>query len=188
MRKLNVHFTLKEEARTYCRMVNAAVREITPSAIVFADDSPMIPHVTLAMGELDETRVGIAEFIKHVEGMASLVRPIRFSTGHPYLEDVVHSYVFADLDGGQYFLDVRRKAIEGIQSGWLSDVGGSYGLQPPHLTLAHISEQRERVRLRLAEIPPGPVFVSGVIEISDVGRKGTCVNSLAVFSVGIREE
>lgn len=183
MRKVNVHFTLNDEAYSYCRMVNMAIREITPSAIFFGNDSSMIPHITLVMGGLDEGNIDIAEFIAYVEKTASHISPVQFSPGQPYLEDVVHSYVFSDLDVSSYFLNLRQEVIEKSQSGLLSDIGGSYGLQPPHLTLANVSEHRDLVRQKLAELPPGPAFISNSIEVSDVGRKGTCINSLAVFSL-----
>ncbi len=51
MVRLNIHLALDEQTIQFCRQVNANIRRIAKSAIVFNDTSPMIPHITLVMGD-----------------------------------------------------------------------------------------------------------------------------------------
>ena len=50
MRKINIHLTLDDRALGYCYEVNSGIPSITPSVIEFGPSQPMIPHISLIMG------------------------------------------------------------------------------------------------------------------------------------------
>lgn len=183
MRKINIHFTVDDKTIRYCRNVNARIRDITSSTIVFNENSSMIPHITIVMGEFDENKFSLDQIWKVVSNNIKNARPIKFYIPKPYLENSVNRYVFSDVDGGRSFLDLREQIKNIMQNGYLENMGGSYGEQPPHLTLAHIENEQDKVRSYLTTTKAGFTFTSKRVEISDVGPKGTCINSLKIYDL-----
>lgn len=183
MRKINIHMKVDEVTEEYCQKVNAGVREITDSIIVFGKETSMIPHITISMGELNEQKNSIDDVVTIVKETISKLSPIQFWVHSPYLENVVNQYVFSDVDGGSVFKDLREELTMKLGREHLDNIGGSYGEQAPHLTLAHVIEKQQEVRTFLKTIKAEFGFDSNSIEISDVGPKGTSINSLYVFKL-----
>jgi hypothetical protein len=180
-RKINLHLTVPEVARDYCVAVNRGIRAITDSVIVFDKDSPMIPHVSLLMGQVDES-TSIEEVAALTRGALDAVQPIKVYVHPPYLENVRNRYVFSDLEGGESLLELKQNLFELLGQKYLHSQS-DYAEQT-HLTLGHVEENRNEVRIYLNTIGAGFTFVSTSVEISDAGPKGTCINSLYTFSLG----
>lgn len=174
-RKLNIHLMVPDVALRYCIEVNKGIRDITDSVIVFDQTSPMIPHVSLLMGELDESS-SLEEVARLTQNALTGIAPIRFYVHPPYLENVRNRYVFSDVEGGQPLMELKRALFDLLGGRYLHSQ--SDYTEQPHLTLGHVEDRRNEVRIYLNTIQAGFTFVSDTVEISDAGPKGTCVNSL----------
>jgi 2'-5' RNA ligase len=174
-RKLNIHLMVPDVALQYCLQVNKGIRDITDSVIVFDETSPMIPHVSVLMGELDENN-SLEEVAELTQDALSSVAPIKFYVHPPYLENVRNRYVFSDVEGGQPFMELKRRLFSLLGERYLQSQ--SDYTEQPHLTLGHVEDKRNEVRIYLNTIQAGFTFVSDTVEISDAGPKGTCINSL----------
>jgi len=180
MRKINIHLTVDESALTYCREVNAGIRKITNSIIVFDDESPMIPHISVIMGKIDDNQT-LSEIADVAGNLLSDWRPLIISVGPPYLENVRNRYVFSDLDGGQAFKKLKQEFHRALKARYLH-VQTDYTDQA-HLTLGHVEDKRDEVRRYLSQVQADFEFVSKELEISDAGPKGTCINSLFKYEI-----
>lgn len=177
MRKINIHLTLDERGLAYCYEVNSRIRAITESVIEFGPGSPMIPHISLIMGQLrdDELR-NISEITASAVGGEA---PLAFFVDAPYLEDVRTRYIFSDVRDGDNFMRMKRKLHSSLDGKYL-DVQTDY-TEVAHLTLGHVENRKDEVRKYLGGVTAGFSIYSPAVEISDAGPKGTCINSLYKF-------
>src|SRR5258708_6936926 len=107
MRKINIHLTLDQRGVEYCNAVNAGVKRITQSLIEFSPSSPMIPHVSLIMGQLtDSTTLDLVA--KIAEQVASSETAPSFMVDGPYLENIRNRYVFSDVHGSSTFAAIKQ--------------------------------------------------------------------------------
>lgn len=183
MRKINVHMTVDESTLEFCKEINKEIRSITNSTIIYSENSLMVPHMTIVMGKLDENIISMDNFFNMVAQLAKNIKPINFNVYLPYLEDVVNKYIFCDVNGGKKFLHLREKFKNEFSNNILHDIGGSYGKQPPHLTLGHIEDKQREIRDYLSSIKRQFDFISDKVEISDVGPKGSCLGSIASITL-----
>jgi hypothetical protein len=180
MRKINIHLALDKPAIEYCMEVNAGIRSISDSVIVFDVNSPMIPHISLVMGTLLND-VDLLMIKKVVEEAASEFQPIQFHVFPPYLENVRTRYIFSDVEDGKGFVNLKNKLQQSLQDKYMC-IQNDYSDQA-HLTLGHIENNREEVKKHLHQIRANFDFLCTEIEFSDVGPKGTCINSLFRISL-----
>ena len=178
MAKINIHFTLDAQTREYCRTINTEIRKLTNSIIIFDDNSPMIPHISLVMGELDPnyTIEHIASTIRNVSGY---LKPMTFCVLSPYLETVRNRYIFSDIDTDTAFSSLKRQFHDLLNPKYV--LAQNDYTEVPHITLGHVEEKQEKVREYLASVKTDFTFTSEHIEISEVGLKGTCINSLFLY-------
>jgi len=174
--KMNIHLALDDQAIGVCREVNQAIRRVAPSIIVFDEMSPMIPHISLAMG-----RAMAAAFATAIPGilerLAKAATPIRFGLRTPYLEDVRGRYVFAELEAPPEFFSLREVVRDQVVRDSLMELQNDY-TPVPHITLAHVEENGSEVSAFLSTVRMPPSITAVALEYSDVGPKGTCLGSL----------
>jgi 2'-5' RNA ligase len=180
MPKLNIHLTLDNKTLNYCRQVNAGIRKITESVIIFDHKSPMIPHISLIMGELDDN-YSVAQLAQIVKKTISHVRPFQFRVLSPYMENVRNRYIFSDVQSGETFGMLKTKLHEVLGSKVLHSQN-DYS-EVPHITLGHAEEKHEEIRKYLSGVKANFNFTSNAVEVSEAGPKGTCINSLHIFKL-----
>jgi hypothetical protein len=175
MRKINLHFAIDARGTAYCERVNSGIRQITPSVIHFGEGSTMIPHISLIMGVLREGS-SLEDLIATAgESFSSHRAPI-VRIGPPYLEDVRGRYVFSDILNAEDIVATRQRLAARV-AGIHLDVQTDY-TELPHLTLGHVEDRSEEIRRYLATVPVESEIACPAVEISDVGPKGTCINSI----------
>lgn len=175
MRKLNIHLTLSQNVVCYCREMNRTVRKLTESVIDFEANPPMSPHISLIMGILDE-KYDLDALIAKVRTQCARFRPLTFRVLRPYLENIRNHYVFSDVVGDDDFV-VLKQTLHTALSGTYLHTKSDYS-EAPHITLAHIEAKSTEVREYLSNVIADLECVCDSIEISDVGPKGSCINSL----------
>ena len=84
MLRLNIHLALDEHTTQFCQEVNTTIRRITHSAIVFSKSSPMIPHMTLVMGELLPSQT-VEAVATATTRLAEQMKPLRFQLDQPHI-------------------------------------------------------------------------------------------------------
>jgi 2'-5' RNA ligase superfamily len=178
-RKINVHFVFAPDTVTALRRMNAQVRAFTPSLIVFDETSPHIPHVSLQMGTTN-TDADLAPVAAAVEAVARRNSRRDLVLLRPYLENVRNHYVFCDVANAEAVVDVRQE-LERALHGYLT-VQDDYA-EIPHVTVAHIDVDHTSIAPVLAQFPDHLSATVSVIEISDTGPKGTCVNPLYSYAL-----
>ena len=175
MRKLNIHLTVSPNVASYCREINRGVRRLTESFIDFEAAPPMIPHISLIMGILAEKR-SLDALITEVKSNCARFGPLTFQVLNPYLEDVRNHYVFSDIVGNSDY-EALKQTLQSSLKGTYLEVQDDY-TEAPHITLAHIVSENEKVKKYLNGVIANVVCVCDCIEISDAGPKGSCSNSL----------
>jgi 2'-5' RNA ligase len=175
MIRLKLYLALDEQTLQFCRSVNAGIRRLTDSAIVFGDDSPMIPHITLATGFLvhPHTLEGLADVAK---SLAQRVQPLTLRLGQPYLNPVQRGYVLCDIGEHPDFLTLRKLVSETTPGAFLPM--RKIGSHRAHLTLAHIDAHHDTVHSYLQSVKEIPRAVCTRMEIAHVGHHGTCIDRL----------
>ena len=83
MAKLNIHLSLDSQTIEFCHQINFTIRKIVDSPIVFSDSSPMIPHITLVMGELISTQT-VEKLINEATLLAQDIRLLKLKLTQPY--------------------------------------------------------------------------------------------------------
>ena len=143
MVRLKIYLTLDEQTEQFCRKVNAQVRRITDSAIVFSETSLMIPHISLVTGELVSTQTFKA-LTTALEALAQGVNPLTLWLTQLYIEPLQGRYVLCGIQENPALTELRESISEGLLDTYLSlPVTRPFA---PHLTLAHIDARQERSR------------------------------------------
>jgi hypothetical protein len=135
----------------------------------------MIPHVSLIMGVL---RPGSAleDVIDAARAIFSDYPAPTVRIGPPYLEDIRGRYIFSDVLNADDIVAMRGRIADRV-AGVHLEVQTDYTEQP-HLTLGHVEDRSEEIRRYLATVPVEPEILCPAVEISDVGPKGACINSV----------
>src|SRR5947199_2156250 len=113
MVRLNIHLALDEQTLQFCHQVNANVRRIANSAIVFSDKSPMIPHITLVVGDFMPSQTFEA-LTKATETLAQKVKPLTLELGRPYIEPLKGRFVLCNIQENLALLELRKMMRENI--------------------------------------------------------------------------
>ena len=177
MRKINIHLKVDDAVVAYARSVNAQVRAVTPSIVVFDDTSPMQPHITLAMGYLQDN-VSVDDICVAVEMFAKSMSPLALSLSAPHVLE--NGFVFSDVSPDN--VSILKQNMTVLMADKLQDL--KHADKGSHLTLGWIEQAFEAVADRLKTYSNKLACTCRSIEISDAGPKGTCVKSLAVFPLG----
>ena len=175
MAKLNIHLALDEQTLHFCREVNATIRRIAKSAIVFSDTSPMIPHITLVMGDFvpSQTFEGLR---RATEIFTRQMKPLTLKLSKPYIDPLKRRFVLCDIEENLALTELRTMMRENILGRYLTTPYARP--REPHITLAHIYARQEKVLSYLQSINEIPEAICSHIEISHVGSMGACVDSL----------
>jgi len=177
-RRLNVHYILDEAGRDYCVRINAGIRQITESSIRFGHEpDSAIPHITLVIGDLHEGS-GIETLARAVKMATDGARRCSFRIGRPYISHLNGRYVLSDVEPDSSFLELQASLESSLSSH--IDLSRSAD-KTPHVTLGYIMKDYGSVRDYLLTVPADLQIFGRNVEISDVGAKGTCTNTL--FSI-----
>ena len=175
MARLNIHLALDEQTVAFCRWVNANIRGIAKSAIVFSEKSPMIPHITLVMGDFVPSQ-NFEALTRATEMLAQKVRPLTLKLGQPYIDLLTGRFVLCDIEEHPALTELRKMMRETLLGKYLTTPYANP--REPHITLAHIYTCQEKVESYLQSIHELPSVVCSEIEISHVGPRGACVSRL----------
>src|SRR5438270_14096100 len=96
MVRLNIHLAVDEQTAQFCRRINANIRRIANSAIVFSDKSPMIPHITFVMGDVVPSQTFEA-LTKVTETLAQKVKPLMLELSQPSFEPLKGRFVVCNI-------------------------------------------------------------------------------------------
>jgi len=184
MLRLNIHLALDEQTTQFCLQVNANIRRITPSAIVFSNTSPLIPHITLVMGDVVPSQT-IEALTKAVNRLAQPMKSLTLKLDQPHISPLKRRFVVCTLQEDPALTELRMLMRENMLGTYLSTPYAHP--RPPHITLAHIYRRQEQVQAYLKSIHELPQAVCSHIEISRVGPLGTCVDRLCAFHLAQRD-
>ena len=92
MVRLNIHLVVDEQTEQFCRQVNANIRRITDSVIDFSGNYPMLPHITLVMGEVVPSQ-SFADLTKAIKALMQEVKPLTLQLSQPYIEPLKGRFV-----------------------------------------------------------------------------------------------
>src|SRR6266550_1163447 len=106
MLRLNIHLALDEQTTQFCLQVNADIRRITNSAIVFSNKSPMIPHITLVMGDLVPSQTFEA-LSKATKTLAQKVKPLTLKLDPPHISPLKGRFVLCDIQEDSALTELR---------------------------------------------------------------------------------
>src|SRR5690242_4579548 len=133
MVRLNIHLTVDEQTVQFCRQVNANIRRVTKSAIVFSDKSPMIPHITLVMGDfvLLQTFEALTQATK---ALARQVKPLTLKLSQPLIEPLKGRFVQCNIEENPALTELRKMMRETMLGRYLTTPYAHP--REPHITLA----------------------------------------------------
>lgn len=178
-RKLNLHLKLDVNISTLVKEINIDINKEDQPIIDFSSNEKiMIPHITVIMGYLDEYKYSVKELIEKIVPLIRSFPALPFSLSQPYIENQKHNYVFSDVTFGDEFKQLQNLLFEHLEPNVLN-VQTDFNKQS-HLTLGYVTSNHARVSQMLASKYNNFVIEgkSTTIELSDVGPKGTCINSL----------
>lgn len=178
MKEINIHLVLSEEAYNYCRKVNAEIRKITKSEIVFNNKSPMIPHISLIRGHIQDDNA-ISEIADLTQSIVSEFDSPKLLIHSPYLATNGNHYILSDVSAGNIFSELRQKLFSQLTSQLIQPQNSK--TETPHITLGYIDDKQEEVQDYLETVEAEFDFSSPAVEISEEGNRGTCINSLYNF-------
>ena len=185
MFRLNIHLAVDEQTVQFCRRVNANIRSLAPSAIIFSDKSPMMPHITLVMGDFVPSQPFEA-LTKATQILAQRAKPLTLKLSQLYIDPLRGRFVLCDIQENLALTELRQMMRENILGTYLTSPYARP--RPPHLTLAHIYAQQEKVQTYLNLINEIPSVACSHIEISHVGPKGACVDRLFAFNLAHEDD
>lgn len=172
MVRLKLYLVPDEHALQFCRCVNAGIRCVTDSAIVFGEDAAMIPHITLATGFLVPPHT-LEELAAATQRLAQRLQPLTLRLGQPYLEPVHVGYVLCDIEEQQDFQTLTQQVRGALPL--MRDVRSSLGA---HITLAHIDAHYDEVHTYLQSLKLPPQVICTHLELARCGPHGTCSERL----------
>jgi 2'-5' RNA ligase len=185
MLRLNIHLALDEQTTQFCLQVNTNIRRITNSAIVFSNTSPMIPHITLVMGDCVPSQTFEA-VTKATETLVQKMKPLTLKLDQPHISPLKGRFVLCNIQEDSALTALRMMMREGILGTYLTT---PYACPPsPHITLAHIYRRQEKVHSYLKSINELPQVVCSHIEISHVRPLGVCIDRLCAFHLEERDD
>jgi 2'-5' RNA ligase len=185
MLRLNIHLALDEQTTQFCLQVNAHIRRITNSAIVFSNTSPMIPHITLVMGDFVPSQTFEA-LIQATEILVQKMKPLTLKLDQPHISPLKRRFVLCTIREDSALTALRMMMRETILGTYLTIPYARP--RPPHITLAHIYHRQEKVHAYLKSINELPQVVCSHIEISHVGPLGTCTDALFALHLEDRDD
>ena len=175
MVRLKLYLAPDEQTLQFCRSVNAGIGRLTESAIVFRDDFPMIPHITLATGFLEHPHA-LEGSTDVIQNLAQRVKPLTLRLGRPYLDPVHRGYVLCAIGEHPDLHKLRKLVSEAMPGAFLPlRKMGSHGA---HLTLAHIDAHHDTVHLYLQQVEVNSQVVCARMEIARARHHGTCIDRL----------
>lgn len=172
--KLNLHFRLASPGEKWARDFNARLCEATTSSIDFS--AGMIPHLTLAMGDLAPGRrvEDLADRIGAQLAGTSLRLDARATALH--LDPRDRSYVFLDLEPHPELTALKADLAALLMGEWL--VSDRRYSSAPHITLGHVApEDPAAADLIAATALPVPLALE-VVALGEVAARGAVRNRL----------
>lgn len=177
MAHVNIHLTVDEQTLAYCRAINLAIQQVTQSPIVFSDESPMRPHVTLVVGHTHAPEK-LEDVVSAVSSEVEQTPPLTLRLLTPYLwpSEGDERFVFSDIENADAALDLRARLLRRLDGQYM-DIEHS-SLVQPHITLAYVRAITEDVTQLLHSSAPTTPLHCRRVEISHVGPHGTCIDSI----------
>src|SRR5436305_3164780 len=106
MLRINIHMALDAQTTQFCLQVNANIRRITHSAIVFSKTSPMIPHITLVMGDLVPSHTFEA-LTTATKTLVQKTKPLTLTLDQPHISPFKGRFVVCNLQEDAALTDLR---------------------------------------------------------------------------------
>ncbi len=187
--KFNLHLVPDERTNAYAHEVNARIRAVAPGAIIFGEESPMAPHMTLVGGEIDDAQ--IPALIDATREALVAQSQITLHVHPPRIESVYHHWIDSSTDGGdhaQALYGALRSALEGR---FIAPRTKSWPWRL-HLTLGCLDPEdaalHERMSAMLSGIRADFASESSEVEISESGPEGKCVRPIVRIPLIVKSE
>lgn len=166
----------------YAHKVNREIISIIDSIIDFSNPhQPMIPHITILMGRVYDDMIMIQNITEKILPVLESYSQFEFEVTPPYIEPVNEQYIFDNVNLNTKYYDFQEELISALDPMTLK-IEKEY-IKSTHLTLGYIDSKQGEVS-RMLEKGYQSLSIksfSNFIELSDTGRKGTCVNSLTTY-------
>ncbi|WP_461630860.1 2'-5' RNA ligase family protein [Labilibaculum euxinus] len=174
--KFNIHFALTGKLKEEIIALNKELVKNNHSAINFAANAMMIPHITLIMGEIKSE----TEYKQIIELLSKAnFSSFSFKLSRSVFASEDRDYLFMYPDRIEKFLCLKKEVFQIIKGEIKpSKYGGVEN--KPHLTLAYFENYYENFPINQEPISMGVV---NNISIGQVGKHGTCLNSKIIRNV-----
>ncbi len=175
--RLGVSLELDGPLRAWAIRSNATIVRAGFSEIRFCGKGAAIPHITLLMGEVANSR-HYTNLLRAIAGYCSQVDPISYSVSTPCLDEPEGNFVFANVLPPDVFKETRFALFRLVSADIECELHGRPE-NPAHLTLGYVDPSTFDVaQFNVATPPPG---LAKGIQIGSVGAHGTCVRRHARY-------
>lgn len=178
--KININFPITGDTLTDCLRINDDISHKVGSVIRFGAMGNSSPHVTLFMGDIDETH--ITSISTRVRNLAqALPGPIQAEFGPPYRETVTGRYIFSDISVPDMVTEWRSCLRNAVSEYFVS--GARMTEEELHLTLGVLEAPGAEIDSYLVGQFPLSPSIFHHIEISMAGAKGAKTDILYTIDI-----
>ena len=176
---INIHFPLRGEISNYCIRLNQEIQKLTKSDIDFSPRSFQVPHLTLYMGFVNSEQ-NYNAVLDEIYSLAQEMKAIKITVTKPYIKEPEKNYVFVGTGQSNQIIQLKRLMKE-KNSKWIEPLDWDVVSELPHITVAYIQDNFDKVEKLLQDYPLGTDWIGDSFEISYVGLQGSCLGSIRTF-------
>lgn len=176
--RININSSLSPTVDHLVRTLNQCFLRAGCDDIDFSPSSSHIPHLTLLMGTVHDSR-SLAEIGAHCEAFALHTRKIEFSLSKPFWKKPSLKFMFLDAEPYEPLKELRTQLLDEL-SGLIECEFHGGPENPSHITVGYGSERQ----VKLSQVRR--LYSETVTELVDLrialaGERGTCHSILESF-------
>lgn len=172
--KLNINLDLDKTTQHHVIATNKTLNRDYNNEIDFSPPKSDIPHITLAMGNVECEKM-YALIVGECEKLAAELAPISFKLSDPYNAPPDYRYVLLDVVDNNLIHELRR-ATSTTLKGLMNFTSHGGGCTKPHITAAYLGSSGP-ARITYDSTPPKKSTARS-IRICRAGPRGTCTETL----------
>ncbi len=178
-KRFNIHAQFDNCSLAQIVELNKEINRLCSSEIIFDQDSPHIPHITLLMGNLFDIE-SLNQVCNSLGRFAKETEEFTYSISKYKLMEPEKKYLFAFPEPSLIIYEIKKNLFKTVGEFLTFDKHGTQNTIP-HLTLAYFKENNDT----LAKVIKFKRIIGKInkIAIAETGRKGTCVNIIEEFNL-----
>lgn len=178
MERINIHLRFDSKSRQRITKINQDLNVISQSDIIFGTRFGAIPHITLAIGHIDN--IFLEKISACLHTLSDEVRTFYPLFKLPQFGDRDEHYIICNITNTQLLAGIRARL--GV---CLSELPNKTMVveENPHLTLGFFEKINPALISYITNTTQDMKYTCDTLAISTAGNKGVCKDTIASFKL-----